>query len=274
MAFFATAVDESADKGQRHIFAVAGLCWRHDKWIDLKWYWNRCLKKHGIDYFKTSQYIRLDGAFSRFRNKTDDPPPSGRQAAKEIFDELAQIIRTSRVKGVGLAIDLKAWRSIKKSATAKKVFPHKDPYVFGHAALIVYIAGELTGNIRGRMVAFLLDYHSRGKLILGQMDALKENNPECAPYIGTVGFDDDKTTAQLQAADLIAGVSKNYALNKLGQMLGDPEANKKALVAVLGSSIGVGVLDHDYLAKVARASGLSKGRPSIYFTLQRNLFEY
>jgi hypothetical protein len=273
MAFIATAVDESADKGQRHIFAVAGLCWRHDKWIDLEWHWNRCLKKHGIDYFKTSEYLRLDGEFLRFRNNTDYPPPSGRRAAEEIFAELAQIIRTSGVKGVGLAIDLKAWRSIMKSSTAKKVFYYKDPYVFGHAALVVYVAGELTGNIRGRMVSFLLDYHCKGKLVLNQMGDLKKFNPECAPYIGSIGFNDDKTTAQLQAADLIAGVSKNYALNELGQMPGDKEANKKALVGILGRSVGVGVLDHAYLTKVAKASGLSKGRPSIYSTLQRHLFE-
>jgi hypothetical protein len=197
----------------------------------------------------------------------------GRRAAEEIFAELAQIIRTSGVKGVGLAIDLKAWRSIMKSSTAKKVFFYKDPYVFGHAALVVYVAGELTGNIRGRMVSFLLDYHCKGKLVLNQMGDLKKFNPECAPYIGSIGFNDDKTTAQLQAADLIAGVSKNYALNELGQMPGDKEANKKALVGILGRSVGVGVLDHAYLTKVAKASGLSKGRPSIYSTLQRHLFE-
>jgi hypothetical protein len=145
--------------------------------------------------------------------------------------------------------------------------------VFGHAALIVYVAGELTGNIRGRMVSFLLDYHCKGKLVLNQMGDLKKFNPECAPYIGSVGFDDDKTTAQLQAADLIAAACKDYALNKLGLMPGDPEANKKALAAILGRSIGVGVLDHAYLSKVAKASGLSKGRPSINSTLQRNLFQ-
>ncbi len=175
--------------------------------------------------------------------------------------------------GIGLAIDLSAWRSIKKTATAKSVYPHKDPYVFAHAALIVYVAGELTGNIRGRVVSFLLDYHCRGKLVLDQMDSLKECNPECASYIGSIGFDDDKTTAQLQAADLVAGVSKDYALNKLGKMKGDIEVNKKGLIAILGNSIEVGVLDCDYLRKVAQASTLSRGRPSIYSTLQRNLFE-
>jgi hypothetical protein len=76
-----------------------------------------------------------------------------------------------------------------------------------------------------------------------------------------------------KAADLIAGVCKDYALNELGRMPGDPGANKKALAAILGRSIGVGVLDYAYLANVTRASGLSRGKPSIYSTLQRHLFD-
>jgi hypothetical protein len=274
MAFIATAVDESADREQRHTFAVAGLCWRHDRWVDLERHWNRCLKKHGIEYFKTSEYLSLNGQFLRFRDKSDYPAPLGRQAAKEIFDDLAQIIRISRGKGIGLVIDLKSWRTIRKSSTAREVFPFKDPYLFAHSALIVYVAGELTGTARGRTVAFLLDSHCKGNKIVSQIGELKRLNPECAPHIGTIGFGDDTKTAQLQAADLIAGVCKEYALNKLGHMKGDPQAKKKEIFATLGGSIGVAVLDDDYLRKVAQANTLSGGRPSIYSTLQSQLFDW
>jgi hypothetical protein len=146
MAFFWTSIDESSDRTQEYAFVVAGLVSRQDYWFEIERQWDRTLKRHSLEYFKTSEYLGLNGQFKRFRDKGEYPKPSGRDAAREIVDELELIIRSSRVKGIGLAIDLQDYRAARKSSRIRKVFP-SDPYRFGYQMLMVYIAGEVTRGV-------------------------------------------------------------------------------------------------------------------------------
>jgi hypothetical protein len=125
--------------------------------------------------------------------------------------------------------------------------------------LIIFIAGELTRNLKRPTISFLLDYHSKGRQLVETMPDLKAANPECGPFIGSLGFEDDKVSEHLQAADLVAGVCKEYGLNKLGKMSGDPTSNNAALLKILGNRIGVAVLDSTYFANAAKASAPLKG---------------
>ncbi len=270
MAFFWASIDESADRERKYAYVVTGLLSRQDLWTEFERLWNRRLHKDSLDYFKTSEHRDLSGEFKRFKDRDAFPRPSGRVAADNVRDDLSLMIRSSRMMGVSLAIDLRDYRAVRKSSRSRIVLP-SNPYRFAYQMLMIYIAGELSKKIKSPgPIAFLCDSDNNSNLIKKTYDRLREDNPGCNPFMGSITFKDDKKVPAIQAADLIAGFSRKYAVGKLkGE---DSAALSKEFRKQVGRYIEIGILDKKFFKLVAEANLLANGKPSIRSTKQLGLF--
>jgi hypothetical protein len=208
-------LDDSADKHRERLFATGGVLCKPLEWFDVECKWEKELKNHGINYFRTSDCKWLDGGFRKYRSLTDYPKPQGRQKADEIRANLETIISKSHVLGFGLAIHMKDFHNfIASEPNARIIFPTDDPYVMGFYSLmfqIVYQVMTHSKDNKDNIVAFVCDEEETHEAELTEAyRQLKLNHPELEECIGSLTFMDDKKCAPLQVADLMAGVTKDY----------------------------------------------------------------
>src|SRR6202043_1917909 len=84
-------LDDSKDQKQERMIVSAGFFGVAKAWAQFRIAWNACLKRHGIKYFKTSEWRMLNGEFAKFKG-SNYPKPIGKQAANTIRDELRNIL--------------------------------------------------------------------------------------------------------------------------------------------------------------------------------------
>src|ERR1700722_5592451 len=106
-------MDESADKGQKAVFAVGAIIGTDEKWDWLIPEWDKVLKLAKIKYFKASECLAVDGEFRKYRTAKWKPPTiSEKKKALAVYDSLLKIIIESRSTAIGVAVDMKAFREI------------------------------------------------------------------------------------------------------------------------------------------------------------------
>lgn len=150
-----------------------------------------------------------------------------------------------------------------------------DPYEFAYTMVMILIAGRASDELREpETIAFLCDEHDRAIHVQQSYEKLKESNPRCADWMGSLTYMDNKRSVALQAADLIAGRGKDFTLHwikcegnaeKLAQV-------KETHKAIMGRNVGFWKMDSKSLKLVVDANLLKNGKPSIYST-HRKLFD-
>lgn len=267
--FVWSALDESSDRLQRDVYVVAGLLATSEDWFETERLWNRYLSSKGLNHFRTSEYRGLKGEFAKYRDEAVYPKPRGREAAKEILDDLAQIVRTSPVVGIVLGMNLRGYRELRRGARARHLFP-MNPYRHLYQTMLVRIAAFMGDLPSPQIVAFLCDEHSRGAQLANSYSELKRLNPISAQYMGSLSFQHDENSAAIQAADLVAALCKDYYVKQVKGKA--TEDDLEALTANIGMHIGLGYIDKPLLKKLIQANYLKNGRPSIRSSLQQKLF--
>jgi len=269
--FVWAALDESTDRFQKHAYVVAGLLSAQQNWSNIERAWNKRLARDGLKYFKTSEYLLLKGEFAKFKDKYLYPHPAGREAAKEIFSDLALILKSENHIGLSIALNLADYRKVRKGVRAQKILP-VNPYRLMYQIAMVAIAVHMSQCENPQMIAFLCDEHSKAKQLADSYSSIKEANPHAAEYMGSLTFGNDSQWAAIQAADLVAGVSKDYFVKYFdGKILDEVVATQK-LQAEIGTHIGFSYIDEIALKKLVGGNILHRGRPSIRSTKQAVLF--
>jgi hypothetical protein len=278
MGFLWSALDESSDRAKRKMFVVAGYLARQAAWTDIERYWMLRLERESdpepMKYFSTHECMYLTGEFKRFRDPIKYPKPKGRVAADAVRDDLNAILRSASAMGFGLGVNLKDYRDVRKSSRARKALG-PDPYEQTYLMMMIVIAGECEDQMAGKAatetVAFLCDTHERSTNIKAVYDKLLNNNPACAPWMGSLTYMDNKKSPAIQAADLLAGRCKDFLVECLNDSSDD--ARIERWKPVLGRNVGILCMDKRSLQLVVEANVLRKGKPSIYSTQQPSLFK-
>jgi len=96
-------MDDSADEQRKNVFSVAGFIGESEDWFELERWWNRALRREGVDYFKAYDCTNLQGEFQR---KLVDRHglTTARVIADALLAELKEIIATSRIYGYCLGV--------------------------------------------------------------------------------------------------------------------------------------------------------------------------
>ncbi len=222
MGFIWSSLDESSDRLRRKVFVVAGYLARQAEWTDIERQWMLRLERERdpepIRYFSTSECMSLTGEFRRFHDLNKYPKPKGRQAANAVRDDLQQILRASNAVGFALGVNLKDYRDVRRSSRARTTMG-VDPYEQTYVTMMICIASDfreqLPQRINTEMVAYLCDEDQRSVNVKAVYDKLKENNPSCAPWMGSLSYMDNEKSPALQAADLLAGRSKDFLIESI-----------------------------------------------------------
>jgi hypothetical protein len=221
--------------------------------------------------------MSLTGEFRRFQDRLKYPKPKGREAANAIRDDLQQILRAANASGFGLGINLKDYRFVRRSSRARKTLG-ANPYEQAYLTMLIRIAGtcedEMPNRVGTETVAFLCDEHDRSAIIKRVYDKLKEKNPRCAPWMGSLSYMDNKKSPALQTGDLLASMCKQFLLDTIDN---PRHENHEDIIArwkpIVGRNVGIACMDKTSLKLMVDANIPKDGKFSIYSTQNLSLFK-
>jgi len=248
-------LDDSKDAKQSQMFVSAGFFGTREDWSSLRKSWTSVLKEKGIDYFKSSEYNHLTDQFAKYRTASY-PPPSGRQAAKEIKDALQQVVRQyPAIRGVGISVLVEDYEKVRSRPETNGVFGD-NPY---HRAL-ESVMFETVKIIRKRpghnMVAFVHDDESDFDTLHALYRGFRKLNPKTAKYMGGFMPLSDKEHGPLQMADMIANNTLEVGIDRIKE--GETD---KARVAMRENVNMLGWWDEHYMLSVLKRNLILKGHP-------------
>jgi hypothetical protein len=248
-------LDDSKDKSQSKLMVSAGFFANRNHWGSLRLAWNKVLRSHGLKYFKSSEYYRLNGEFSKFRSALY-PSPSGREAARQIRDELQFTLEQHpQIFGIAVAILLEDYRRAVARPDAAGVLPI-NPY---HTALnsIIYETVKRVNLLPGEnKVAFLHDEGPDIGSLVSSYKHFKKYNPRTAKTLAGFGGLDDKDHPELQAADMIA----NYAMQRGLEALQRGRKDLKTTIGELTKNfVMFGYWDENYILSAIKSIRRERG---------------
>ena len=252
---FTSFLDDSKDANQSKMFVSAGFLGDKDDWGSLRAQWDRVLRESEIEYFKSSEYNHLDGEFARFRTAAY-PPPSGRNAAKEIKDRLQQLVKNHpSIRGVGVFVIVEDFNKVCARPETTGVFP-PNPY---HRALesVMFHTVKIISKIPGRnQVAFVHDEESDFAVLYQLYLEFKRLNPRTAKRMASFTPLSDKRHPPLQVADMIANNTLEVGMDYLAK--GKPD---EAKIAMKENISLLGYWDEHYMLSILKGNLLRLGRP-------------
>lgn len=239
-------LDDSKDQTQQRMIISAGFFAPEKAWLPLRLAWNKCLRDHGLEYFKTSEWRGLSGQFQKYK-AADYPIPTGREAANKVREEVLSILEGAKgINGIGMAVPVADYKEVRDMPESNIIF-NGDLY---HWALVQVIAETVKAvkRFKGKnMVAFV---HDDGNDFADMHETYKgfmKTNPRLAKYSGGFQPLDDKRHPELQAADMAANYSLQLGLKWLssGRLQQEREEFKKSIKCLF-------VCDKTYLLRLLR----------------------
>lgn len=207
-----------------------------------------------MDYFKSSEYYRLDGQFAKFKTKAY-PLPKGREAAQQVRSELqAALQQHPNIHGMGVMVLVQDYRRVLSLREAVGILP-ENPY---HAALnsVIFETVKKVRKIPGHhMVAFVHDSGPDFDSLRSSYEKFKELNPKTGKFLGEFIRLDDKEHPPLQSADMIANYTMQLGLDGLAS--GDMKANVNEMKANIRS---LGFWNEDYILSVLKSNLMTHGK--------------
>src|SRR5580700_3039307 len=85
-------LDESFDMKQSGFYAVGGFIAKGVPTFELERCWEKCLERHGLDYYKASECESGKGQFAKFVANTGNVTKTERQTLDSISQEFCKII--------------------------------------------------------------------------------------------------------------------------------------------------------------------------------------
>jgi hypothetical protein len=194
-----------------------------EQWKSINRGWLKTLKDYGLSYFRTTEYNSLRGEFNLFKDAVKYPRPEGSKAAKELRDKLEKIIET-RVLGIACFINLREFREVVEECQKVKHNFAPDPFNFASQTVIRECAFAAQRHLRGtsNKVAFICDDSPNSeKFASSYLEFKRKNDPVRDTLLGMI-HRDDKDTPALQAADMVAGLTKEVSLKYVKQQCKAP----------------------------------------------------
>ena len=257
-------VDDSADETRDRVVVAGGYVGFFSQWRTLSQEWRKRLKQDGLRFFHTTDSWALKGEFLRFRDPIKYPKPSGSNAATAILDSLENIIHTSGVMGVAVAIDMREYKNVRTTEPhASKILP-ADAFEVAVQSLVEMCARIIRDEFDGpRSVRFVCDDSGSADRLEKTFRHFKHTNKDLAQFLGDLIYKDDKQFPQLQAADMLAHIARQ----RFVEWLDDP--NKRIFTAQAAMRVRlkrlsmhrIGAWDRNYMMAFLKNEWLKRGLP-------------
>jgi hypothetical protein len=205
-------MDESSDKTGAVLFSVGAVIGTVEKWQWIESEWRTVLKQEGLKYFRANDCAALTGQFLKFRSNRHKVTPAEKRKAESVRHKLLEIIGDSRVTGVGMSIDMAAFRAAANTPEKLEAFGG-TPYYHCYFLAMALCAELIKEHRPGDSVAYGFDDHQEyGAHLRNVFEDFKKVNPKIAPHMTTIASFDDKLVVALQVADLIASIVRKFNL--------------------------------------------------------------
>lgn len=249
---FHSFLDDSKDKGSKRLMVSAGFYAEKEDWRNFTSAWNEVLNSYGLKYYKSSECFSVDGQFRKLR-KGGFPTTGERKQARSIRAELQEVLTSHpRIKSVGIAVQIEHYRRLSALPNAHLIMP-ANPYKAALGSVMFETVKCIRKEAKHSMVAFVHDDGDDFDDLLASYKEFRKVNPNTAKRIGGFQPMNDKTTAALQAADLVANHTTFLAACVLD--LKDAEIEMRQNIARLG------MWDEQTLNKFLKSGLIRKGRP-------------
>ena len=150
-----------------------------------------------------------------------------REKADSIRNDLIKIIVDHQLLGFGFGVFLEDYKSMKARGPQERALLGSVPYhlayqlAMTHAALILHD----TDNMKHEVLSFVCDEHEKYSFhAKATYEELKQKNPFVMENMGSLTYADDKNSAAVQMADLMAYEAMRKATQQLdGTLAETPE---------------------------------------------------
>lgn len=206
-------IDDSADEKQEFVMVAGALMGTPQQWRSVTRAWTERLRQHGIAYFRSTEYNSLRGQFQKFRNPIEYPKPEGTKAAQRLRDDLEASLQ-AKVLGLACFVNLKEFREVVQECKQLRKSFAPDPFNFAMQTVMRECAFAAQRHLKGtaNRVAFVCDESSNSVKLYQSYLNFKDKNVPVRATLGGMIHRDDKVTPALQAADMVAGLSKEVSL--------------------------------------------------------------
>jgi hypothetical protein len=256
-------IDDSSDEKQEDVVTAGAVIAAHGDWQPVTKKWNARLRQDGLAYFRSAEYYALRGQFERFRDPIKYPKPTGSQAAKKLRDDLEAILKDAPVVGIGVAIPLKLYREFRATVLGAAGKFGEDAFYSALQTLMIECAytvrDELPRDKKGRdnRIAFACDSTDRAPMYTAAFVDFKKRNPELAQIMGGLVHVDDKRHPPIQAADMMASLTKELALPVLTDAVQIktplPVSSNSEAPRLKGTAYKIVIWDYEWMTRLLTA---------------------
>jgi hypothetical protein len=244
-------LDDSGNKSNK-LMVSAGFCANRENWESFRLDWRKSLTLYGLDYFKSSECNHVDGQFRKLRSG-----PYATQAdkdnAREIRqDFLAVLDRHRGIKGIGIVVEMEPYERLAALPGASLILP-ADPYKAALSSVMFEFVKRISRKVRNTMIAFVHDDDDEFESLRNCYREFRTANPKTSKRMGGFQPIDDKTTPELQLADLLANHTA-YVASKQPSVI-DSILEMRRNIQILG------VWDENYISNMLRSGLVRKGKP-------------
>jgi hypothetical protein len=253
---FQTFLDDSGHRAEK-LMVSAGFCAKREVWRKFEADWKKCLGRHGLGYFKSSECNHVSGQFAKLR-KGKYAQEDEKAEAREIRAEFLKIVAKHRgIVGVGVVVEMEPYQQLASLPGAKNVLP-QNPYKAALSSVMFETVKRVRSRDRNCMVHFTHDDGERENL--GECyQAFRRMNHKTAKHLGGFGFGDDKLIVGLQMADLLANHTAYIGSKSMDQRV--------ALLEMRENIAFLARWDEEYISAVLK-HGLSKHGKPIPFEIE------
>jgi hypothetical protein len=251
------SIDDSADSRREKVIISACLIGSSEHWRDVSRPWKVKLAEYNLQYYKSSECGNLSREFEQFKSASY-PKPMGRNAADRIRDELDQIIKNAKVRGIGVVVPIVDFNKIRADSKYASIIA-ADPYEWAVQNLWHQCAKAIKVLGRNQTVTFAHDSGDNYVRLSRLYKEFKAKNPISARTMAGLVAMDDKKHPRIQAADVAASVTLRFALKWMddrSKVTLDRLASSMYKIVVANENWTREVLEHE-MKKHAKA-------PSVY----------
>ncbi|MGD0235362.1 MAG: DUF3800 domain-containing protein [Syntrophorhabdales bacterium] len=259
MPILTAYLDESADEKRKDFFCVGAILTSEYHWKEIEKRWAKRLSEDDIEYFSATNCKAVKGPFWKLRKKCGSFLLA-KKTADKIRSDLEEILLSFPWIGFGIGIFMSDYKEVLNTSLIATTFYSEDPTIAAYSQAMYEIVRAVRREAQKYAVAYIIDDSTYSDKIINAFKALKKIHPTLAKSIATILPLDDKTVPSLQAADLIANITKDGFLEWLNK--GTSRAYPlKVQWRSHFELIGIGDKDHIFrsLSRTIKSQRFTKG---------------
>lgn len=210
-------IDDSADRDRVRVIVAGAIIGKKDAWDLLNGHWRKRLKADGIDYFKSSHCETLNGQFHKFRALGME---EGKRKAIQLRDDLDDIIHSHPLTALGVTLSIPFHKAMLADPGIFGEIP-PIPYRLAFQQLIAECGKAMQLLGRGNVVTFGHDNSDDFHVLHDLYKEFKQRNPQYSKTLADFVPLDDKLHPPVQAADVAAWVTRDFANSYVSDPTGE-----------------------------------------------------